>query len=104
LAGRITIVILALAVLYLRTPITFIHPFFNAEDAYWFRFSRLDVWSSFPLSAKYTGYLCSAQVIVALVASMFNPAFAAAIYCYTAFFLTLIIVWLATSPRLEIPC
>jgi hypothetical protein len=103
-ALRLAVVIAALAILYSRTPITFIHPQFLGEDAYWFRFARLYGWGSFQLSPGVVGYLCSAQSIVALLANLFNPAFAAAIYCYTAIFLTLTVVWLATSPRLDIPC
>jgi hypothetical protein len=103
-AIRTAVVIAALGILYLRSPITFIHPQFVVEDGYWFKFSRLDGWASFPQSAKVTSYLGSAQIIVALFASLFNPAFSAAIFCYTAVSITLTVVWLVTSPRLDMPC
>jgi len=102
IAPRIAVLMAAIAILYLRTPITLLHPQFWAEDAILFHASRFEGWSS--LAMALAGYLCCAQFLVAILASYFNPVDAAAIYCYTAIFLTLVVVWLVTSPRLDMPC
>jgi hypothetical protein len=98
---RVAVILAAIGILYLRTPITFGHPQFWGEDALLFHASRLQGWSS--LSIAWAGYLSCAQFLVALLAGYFSPTYAAAIYCYAAIFLTIVVVWLVTSPRLEMP-
>ena len=49
------------------------------------------------------GYLVSVQYLTAVLASYFSPVAAPAIYNYSAVFLTLVVVWLLTSPRLMMP-
>jgi hypothetical protein len=98
---RAAVVLAALVILYLRAPITFTHPQFWAEDADFFYFSRTGGFGS--LTELLAGYLCTAQALVALVANCFNPEFAAAIYCYAAILITLGVVWLISSPRLDLP-
>jgi hypothetical protein len=68
------------------------HFFYSAYD---------DGWRG--LVEPLAGYLCSLQRLVALVARLFSPTRGPAIYDYTAVFLTLLIIWLATSPRLDMP-
>lgn len=99
---RITTVLAALVVLYMRSPITFTHPQMWGEDAFLFHASRFIGWTS--VSIAWAGYLATAQFLVALLASYFNPVYAAAIYCYAAVALTLAVVWFVTSPRLDMPC
>jgi hypothetical protein len=43
------------------------------------------------------------QRLIAVFAAYFPPAFATTILNFSAFALTLFIVWLATSPRFDIP-
>jgi hypothetical protein len=100
---RVFVSLAALGVLYLRTPITFTHPQFWGEDAYFFRDSMFTDWFGIPVTSILAGYLCTAQALVAYAASFFSPVHAAAIYCYTAIFFTLTVVWLVTSPRLDMP-
>ena len=94
-------VLIALAVIYLRTPTTFTNPQFWGEDVELFQSARLDGWSVF--SSTLAGYLVSAQFLVAVQASYFSPIAAPAISNYAAIFLTLVVVWLITSPRLHLP-
>lgn len=101
LSLRLAVILVALAVLYLRTPSTFTNPQFWGEDAVFFS----DAYSM-GLSALVTpvaGYLCTAQHLVALLASHFSPVIAPAFYNYAAVLLTLIVVWIITSPRLDMP-
>jgi hypothetical protein len=98
---RVAVVLAALVILYLRTPITFTHPQFWNEDELFFTFSRLMGFSN--LKMLLAGYLCTAQALVALLATCFRPEFAAAIFCYAAILMTLGVVYLLTSPRLDMP-
>jgi hypothetical protein len=100
-AQRGAVVLLALAVLFWRMPSAFTHPQFWGEDIFFFYGARFDGLSSvlIPLG----GYLTAAQYVVALLTSPFNPVFAPALYCYSAILLSLLIVWMVTSPRLDMP-
>jgi hypothetical protein len=99
---RIATVLAALAILYVRSPITFIHPQLFVEDAYLFHASRFIGWAG--VSINWAGYLVVAQFLVALFASYFSPVYAAALFCYAAIAFALIDVWIVTSPRLDLPC
>jgi hypothetical protein len=101
LARRIAVVLAALLILYWRTPTTFTNPQFWGEDVILFSGARLDGWSA--LWTTVAGYLVSSQFLVGILASYFNPIVAPAIYSYAAIFLTLVVVWLITSPRLDMP-
>lgn len=101
LAVRVAVVLTALAIVYLRTPSTFTNPQFWGEDIELFRGARLDGWSA--LSTTLAGYLVSAQFLIAILASYVSPVAAPAIYNYAAVLLTLVVVWLITSPRLHMP-
>jgi hypothetical protein len=100
-AIRIAVVLVALGILYLRMPESFSHPQLYAEDNDFLYNSRANGWSS--LSAVMGGYLVWMQLTVAILASYFSPAAAPAIYNYAAFALTLVVVWMVTSPRLDMP-
>jgi hypothetical protein len=101
LAIRITVVLIALAVLYLRTSTTFTTPQFWGEDIIFFDESRAYGW--FSLLTAVAGWLAGVQFFVACLASYFNPIYAPAIYNGSAIALTLLVVWMTTSPRLDMP-
>jgi hypothetical protein len=100
-AVRVAVVLAALLILYLRMPTTFTNPQFWGEDIDLFYGARVDGWSA--LSTVMAGYLICAQFLVAILASYLNPVAAPAIYNYAAIVLTLLVVWLVTSPRLHMP-
>jgi hypothetical protein len=99
---RGAIVLTALAILFWRMPTSFTNPQFWAEDLHFFYFSRVDGWSSVFNVAP--SYLTAAQFLVGIIASYFDPRFAPAIYNYAAVVLTLLVCWLLTAPRLDMPC
>jgi hypothetical protein len=99
---RCATVLAALAILFWRMPTSFTNPQFWAEDIHFFYFARIDGWASVVNAAP--GYLTVTQFLVGVFASYFDPLAAPAIYNYTAIFLTLIVCWLVTSPRLDLPC
>jgi hypothetical protein len=101
LALRLAVVLVALLIVYWRTPTTFTNPQFWGEDIILFSGARLDGWSA--LASTMAGYLVSAQFLVGILASYFKPVAAPAIYNYAAIFLTLLVVGLVTSPRLHMP-
>ena len=101
LAMRLTTVLLALGILFWRTPKTFINPQFWGEDVVFFHGARIDGWTS--ITHLVAGYLTSIQYLVAVLASYASAVVAPAIYCTAAVFLTLLVVWLVTSPRLDLP-
>ena len=101
LAVRLTTVLLALGILFWRTPNTFINPQFWGEDVVFFHGARIDGWTS--IAHLVAGYLTSIQYLVAVLASYASAVVAPAIYCTAAVFLTLLVVWLVTSPRLDLP-
>jgi hypothetical protein len=98
---RILVLVFALAILYLRMPGSFTHPQLWGEDNDFLYVSRAHGWSS--LSTVIAGWLATIQFLVAILASYFSPAAAPAIYHYAAFVLTLLVVWMVTSPRLDMP-
>lgn len=100
-AIRLITVLAALAIFYMRTPSTFNNPQFWGEDIDFFYDARTYGWPS--LSTIMAGYLVVAQFLVAILTSYFNPLAAPAIYNYSAVVLTLLVVWLVTSPRLDLP-
>jgi len=103
-ATRVAVTLAALGILYLRTPITFHHPQFWGEDTVFFLDGQLYGWHAILLSANVAGYLSSAQGFGGFLAAYFNPIYAAAIFCSIGILLTLSVVWLLTSPRLDMPC
>jgi hypothetical protein len=99
---RLGVVVVALLVLFVRMPTNFTTPQFWGEDAPFFYQQALDNgWRSLDLPAA--GYFTVLQRLIAIVSTYFPPAFAPTIMNYGAFALTLFIVWLATSPRFDIP-
>jgi hypothetical protein len=97
---RLSVVLAAAFILYARTPLSFTRPQFWAEDGMFFIQNYFDGWKELFIPS---GYLLTIPRIPAMVAGYFDPAVAPAIYNYFAISLTLIVVWLATSPRLELP-
>jgi hypothetical protein len=100
-AVRGVVVLLALAIIWLRTPSTFTLPQFWGEDVYFFAMSRERGWAV--LLQTLAGYHLTIQFLVGIFGSYFPPYWAPAIYNYSAVLLTLLVVWLVTSPRLDMP-
>jgi hypothetical protein len=101
IAIRAAVVITALAIIYLRTPSTFSFPQLWAEDTFFFSFGRTMGWGA--LFETLAGYHVTAQMLVGIFASYFSPIFTPAVFNYSAVALTLLVVWLITSPRLDLP-
>jgi len=100
-AVRVAVLLVALAVLYIRMPGLFHHPQLWGEDNDFLYKSLADGWSSLP--TVIAGWLAAVQFLVAILGSYFGPAPAPAIYTYAAFLMTLLVVWMVTSPRLDMP-
>lgn len=101
LSGRLTIVFLALTIIWLRTPSTFTLPQFWGEDVYFFAMGRERGWAA--LLETLAGYHLTVQFLVGILGGYFPSYWAPAIYNYSAVLLTLLVVWLVTSPRLNMP-
>jgi hypothetical protein len=97
---RVATVVIALAILYLRMPTTFTNPQFWGEDIIFFDESRAHGWSS--LTVAVAGWLAGVQFLVACLAQYVSPVHAPAIYNGAAIALTLLVVWMVTSPRLDL--
>jgi hypothetical protein len=100
-AVRVAVVLVALAILYLRMPGSFTNPQFWGEDIYFFDESRFRGWAG--LANVPTGYPLVVQFLVAMFATHFDPVAAPAIFNYAAILLALLVVWMVTSPRLDMP-
>jgi hypothetical protein len=98
---RPAVLLVALAILFWRTPISFTHPQFWGEDIFFYDNALSMGWHC--VTMRIAGYLTVAQYLVGLLATPFDPVIAPAIFCYSAILLTLIVVWLVTSPRLDLP-
>jgi len=99
---RLGVVGVALSILFLRMPTNFILPQFWGEDGPVFYQQAVDHgWHSIFLPAA--GYFTLLQRLIAVFANYFSPVFAPTILNFSAFAFTLFIVWLATSPRFDIP-
>ena len=103
LIARLIVVVLALAIIFIRMPIVFLHPAFWAEDApFYFQQSYLDGWKIITTD-KTGGYLTVFQWLGGNLSTYFPVSAAPAIFSAAAISLTLAIVWLVTSPRLPLP-
>ena len=103
LIARLIVVVLALAIIFIRMPMVILHPAFWGEDApFYFQTSYLDGWKSITTDTT-AGYLTLFQWLVANVSAYFPVSAAPAIFNAASISLTLIIVWLVTSPRLSLP-
>jgi hypothetical protein len=98
---RALVVMISLAILFWRMPTLFTNPQFWAEDSDLFLRAYFEHWQV--LSTPVAGYLVSIQTFVAAAASFLPPVAAPFIYNYTAVLLTLVTVWLSTSPRFDMP-
>lgn len=100
-ASRFGVTLCALAILFWRTPSTFTQPQFWGEDADFFYRAYFGGWKI--VTEPVAGYLVTIQSVVAAAANSFPPPIIPAFYNYTAVLLTLAVVWMVTSPRLEMP-
>ena len=97
------VVALALAIIFIRMPIVFLHPAFWGEDApLYFQFSYLYGWRSVTTDAT-AGYLTLFQWLVGNTSTYFPVSVAPTIFNAASIALTLVVVWLVTSPRLSLP-
>ena len=81
----------------------FLHPAFWGEDApFYFQTSYLDGWKSITTDTT-AGYLTLFQWLVGNISTYFPVSVAPAIFNAASISLTLVIVWLVTSPRLSLP-
>jgi hypothetical protein len=98
---RTSVILAAIAILYLRSPTTFTHPQFWGEDASFYEGAYTNGWLS--IFSPMAGYLVAIQYAVAVIANYFSPFLAPAILNYAAVFLTGTVLWLVTSPRADLP-
>jgi hypothetical protein len=98
---RRLIVCLALAVLLFRAFLTFVAPQLWAEDGVLYQTAYNLDWHA--LLIPINGYLKVFSVAVALVATKSPPILAPWIEVYSAHAAALLIVWMVTSPRFDMP-
>jgi hypothetical protein len=101
LAVRVATVFAALAILFWRTPSTFTTPQFWGEDVFFYYDARVMGWAS--ITKQLAGYMSAAQYLIGVLASYFSPVMAPVLFNYAAVLLTLLVVWIVTSPRLDMP-
>jgi hypothetical protein len=99
-AVRAGVVVAALAIIYWRIPSDLTNPQFWAEDGLIFLLSYQLGWQV--LTTPLAGYLLAVPCLTVFAASFF-PELAPTICNYTAVLLTLLVAWLATSPRFDMP-
>jgi hypothetical protein len=99
--SRIIVIALAVGILFWRMPLAFIRPQFWGEDAYLF----LDNYQRglHTVIEPVVGYLIVTSRLIAWMAGFFPIWLAPWIYNYSAVALTLLVVALIMSPRLELP-
>ena len=103
LIARLIVVALALAIIFIRMPIVFLHPAFWGEDApFYFQPSYLYGWKSITTDTT-AGYLTLFQWLVGNTSTYFPVSVAPTIFNAASIALTLVVVWLVTSPRLSLP-
>jgi hypothetical protein len=101
-ASRAAVVLVGLLILYFRLPTYFSNPqFWGEESLAWLHAHSYD-WQDVVVSPL-AGYQVLQSRIVAFFCELFPTSFAPAIHVYTAALVTLGTVYLATSPRFEIP-
>jgi hypothetical protein len=98
---RISVLLGACGILYLRMPLAFVRPQFWAEDGMLFLDNRLHGIAALKLPAA--GYLFTIPRLVAFVAGAFPIWLAPWIYNYAALAAALLLVGLVTSPRSDMP-
>lgn len=99
---RIATVLVAALIIYLRMPENFSRPQFWAEDGTIF-FRLAHEIGARGVVTPYAGYFMAVPWLVALGAKLFSPQWAPWIYNYAGAGLALLAVYLATSPRLDLP-
>src|SRR5215467_12294961 len=101
-AARLLVIFLALAVIFIRMPVVFFHPGFWGEDGpLFFQLSYLEGWAS--ATTETAGYLTLLQWLVGNLSAYAPVSAAPALFNAAAIALTLVVVWLVTSPRLPLP-
>ena len=90
----IAVGVVALALLVARTPDSFVNPQFWGEDGVIFWQQQANQGFLAAVQIPYAGYLHAAPRITALIASLFDPAYAPRIYASAAILLT---IWSAVT-------
>lgn len=98
---RLAILILATSAIYLRMPTLFANPQFWGEDMVFYGTATLQ--GARAVMQTVSGYILLVPWIPSLFATRLPPALAPAILLYASVFLTLLVVWFATSPRFIAP-
>lgn len=99
---RVSILVTALVILFLRMPTTLLIPQFWGEDAPLFYQQAVDR-GLHGLFLPAAGYFVVLQLLIGVLSSYFPITLAPAVMTYSAVAITLYIVWLATSPRFDVP-
>ena len=98
---RAAVVLAALLIIYLRIPYYFTHALIIGEDgvlwlqAYMYGFNSL--------LFSFVGYLVSATRIIAWLTQLFPVRHFPTIFFYSGIAVDLLVIWLLTSPRLDLP-
>ncbi|WP_316189924.1 hypothetical protein [Bradyrhizobium sp. SZCCHNS1054] len=100
--SRLVVVLIALLILYMRMPSDFANPQFWGEDGPILYQQAFDHGLR-SIFAPAAGYFILLQRLMAIGASVFPPSIAPTIMGYGAYALTLLVVWMATSPRFDVP-
>lgn len=101
-ASRAAVVLVAMLILYLRLPTYFSNPQFWGEESLAWLHAHSYAWQDV-VASPLAGYQVTQSRILALLCELFPASYAPAIHVYTAALTTLGTVYLATSPRFEIP-
>lgn len=99
--ARLATVLIAAVIFVLRVPSYVVHPQFVAEDG--ILWLQAYIYGLESLFLPFVGYLSVAPRLIALAALPFPESYAPAICFYGTAAVDLFIVWLLTSPRLDLP-
>ena len=98
---RGAVVLVALFVIYLRIPYYFTHSLIIGEDGVlWL---QAYIFGLNTLLFSFVGYLVSATRVIALLTQVFPVEYFPMIFFYSGIAVDLLVIWLLTSPRLDLP-
>jgi hypothetical protein len=98
---RLLVVVIAAALLYVRMPGDFRHPQFWAEDV--ILWNQVYIFGIKSLVFPLAGYFLLVPRLLAQLGTIVPLSYVPAFYIYAATLIDLMIVYLATSPRLDLP-
>lgn len=100
-SSHLGILLLAAIILFIRKTDAFLNPQFWAED-FWPFFVDADLFGSDMLLRGYNGYCHLAPRLIAWASAHYDPVFQPALYVGASFAITMSVVALALSPRLNL--